>query len=713
MSLTLQMAIATFLGIFCGLFFGEICQVFSPWASAYIMILKITTVPYLIGAIIHGVGQLSSSQAKQILKKGLLFIALAWTINLTIVYLVNFSFPHAKGSDIANYTAPEPSKINFAELLIPENIFYALAQNIVPAIVIFSLLIGLALMHLKEKMAAMQIFETLVETLARITTWISRITPFGTFIIIANQVGTIQLSAIKQVSTYIILYILGVSIVIFWIFPRLTSMLTSVSAFSWLKQLLPILVLAYTTNVVIVCLPFIMALILKETQMLYPRDEKAQNPIQGVVSVVFNLPLGSLFIMVFVFFATLFYNTPLSFGNQLQLILTTFLTSLGAVGLGAWINSLTFLVDSLNLPLDAVNMYLTTLPFTSGFQAMVSVMEIATLSLFITLACRQLIIFQWQKIVKSCVITAAPIFLLFAAIKLFNPFPEIKNLATTICDLAIRSDVPVQIYLQAPPLPPPSQEDPFDRILRTKTLKVGYNPNVPPFSFFNSKGELVGYDIAFAYELAHDLDCKLELIPMSYDQISTELDRNLYDIGMSAITINLQRLKTIRFTQPYMEGKIVFVVNEKERKKWKSKEAIAADPNTRIAVLKGSSFETLAKELFPHKEIIPLDNYTGFSELTPRDLLLWEEQEAISWILRYPRFSVIFPTPSIGVDALGYAIKPSADRLVEFLNQWMHLKQNEGFSETQLNVWVLSKTQIVAPHEPRWSIVHDVLHWTR
>ena len=58
MSLTLQMAIATFLGILTGLFFGNLCEVFAPYASAYIMILKVTAIPYLIAAIIHGVGQL-------------------------------------------------------------------------------------------------------------------------------------------------------------------------------------------------------------------------------------------------------------------------------------------------------------------------------------------------------------------------------------------------------------------------------------------------------------------------------------------------------------------------------------------------------------------------------------------------------------------------------------------------------------------------------
>ena len=83
-------------------------------------------------------------------------------------------------------------------------------------------------MFIKEKEVMMKGMENLVQALTRITSWIARITPIGTFLIIANQVGTIQLSTVKQVSTYVILYILGVSIIVFWIFPRLTTMLTSI-----------------------------------------------------------------------------------------------------------------------------------------------------------------------------------------------------------------------------------------------------------------------------------------------------------------------------------------------------------------------------------------------------------------------------------------------------------------------------------------------------
>src|SRR6266404_6388620 len=124
MSLTLQMAIATILGVLCGIFFGDLCAVFSSWGTAYIMLLKVTAVPYLIGAIIHGVGQLSLTQAKQILKKGIFFIGLAWAINICVIYLVKFVFPQSKTPQMIGYTSVDIPQLNFAELLIPDNIFY-------------------------------------------------------------------------------------------------------------------------------------------------------------------------------------------------------------------------------------------------------------------------------------------------------------------------------------------------------------------------------------------------------------------------------------------------------------------------------------------------------------------------------------------------------------------------------------------------------------
>jgi Na+/H+-dicarboxylate symporter/ABC-type amino acid transport substrate-binding protein len=704
------MAIATVLGILCGLFFGDLCDVFSPYASAYIMILKITAVPYLIGAIIHGVGQLSSYQAKQILKRGVIFISIAWLINILMIYGITYLFPHPKSTQLSGYISGEIPELNFAELLIPDNIFYDLTHNIVPAVVIFSLLIGIALMFLKEKDVIMKGLENLVEALTRITAWIARITPLGTFLIIANQIGTIQFSTVKQVSTYIILYIFGLCIIVFWVFPRLTNMLTGIPSYRWLEQTFPILLLAYTTNVVIVCLPYIIELLKNETQILDPNDGRAQNQIQGTVSVVFNLPLGSLFITVFVFFVSTFYNVPLMIASQIELFVTTFLTSLGAVGLGSWINSLTFILDSLALPIESVNLYLATLPFTAGFQSMLSVMEIASLSLFITLSCRNMLVLDWGRILKKGLFTFMPILLVFFGIKLFNPLPEIKNEVKSIYELNISSSIPIKIH-KTPPAPTEAVGDTFDQILTTKTIRVGYNASFAPFCFQNIDGNVVGYDVAFAYDLAYDLGCQLELVPLDYHHLIEELSGRYYDIAMSAVTINEPRLKALLFTEPYMTPRLVLVVKEKMKKHFANIDNVIENKKMKIAVLKGSSYEAAVKEIFPNKEVIYLATYDQFESCDPNVALLWEEMEATAWTLCHRNFRILFYTPALGVDSLAYAIRSDSDRFLHYLNQWLKLKKSEGFTEKQYDLWIKGKTEIAAPVEPRWSIIRNVLHW--
>lgn len=709
------MFLATILGILFGLFFGEWCSIFAPWGSAYIMVLKITTIPYLAFAIIHGIGQLHSSQALQILKKGLLFIALFWAINITMIYLTVFLFPQAgRNASLAAYASIQPANINFAELLIPDNIFYALANNVVPSIVIFSLLVGISLMHIKEKGSLMQMLDALVGSLTKITGWISSITPIGTFLIIANQVGTIQFTTIKQVSTYILLYIVCTCVLVFWIFPRLVSMLTRISAGRWIRDLFPILVLGYTTNVVIVCIPFIIELIKREIQRILPTDDKIQSQIQGTVSVVFNLPLGSLFITIFIFFLSIFYSMPLGVTSQIQLFISAFLTSLGSVGLGAWINSLTFILETLGLPVEAVNIYLSTLPFVSGFQSMVSVMEISSLALFITLACHKLMeVPRALRFIRKGALTIGPVIVLVFVLKTFNPLPRIENTNKSIYVVRTSNAIPYDRYtITAQPSPILPNEDVLDKILRTKTLRVGCNLNTVPFTFRNNLGQIVGFDAAFAQELAANLDCRLELVPLNFHRIAEELNEGAYDIGMSGLSITEERLTKLYFSPPYLESPVIFVTTENFRKKFLEKEAIWKHPEWRIAVLKGSAFECRSRTWFPNNPLVLLDNYDDFATKSQEaDVLIWAKEEAISWIVRFPHFVIATPDPAIGTDIFAYAIKFGSEKFLTYLRQWLNLKEINGFKTEQYNLWILGRTKAAEEEVPRWSILRNVLHW--
>ena len=711
------MAIATLLGICVGLFFGERCSLLHPYASSYVMILKITAIPYLIVAIIYGVGMLNRAQGMQILKKGSLFIGIALFINISIIYLMNWTYPEAEGPARTGYVLKEVPTLNFADLLIPDNIFYDLANNVIPAVVVFSLLIGISLIYLAEKQTVMMGLQTLLDSLTKVTSWIARITPIGTFLIMANQVGTVQISTIQQMSTYIIMYILGTLVVTFWIAPRLASILTPMKAITWVKNLIPVLVLGYTTTLTIVALPYIINIIKKELQMLYPKDENVQTQIQGTVSIIFNLPLGSIFTAAFVFFIAVFFSTHLTLADQVKLLFTTFLTSLGAVGLGSWINSLTFILDALGLPVDAISLYLTVVPFTAGFQTMVSVMLIATTAFLIMLAGRGLLTHNWKKIVFGGAFTIIPVLLLFGLLRTFDPLPKIRNTSKTIYDLEIESDAVVRVLKKQEAQPANSESTPEQRtlqkILETKKLRIGYDPNSAPFCFFNKHDKLVGFDVAYAYQLAYDLGCDhIEFIPIIHGKLGEQLENRVFDIAMAAISFSEERLKKMCFPKPILEAKTVFVTRDKHRKKVATLDRIKADRSLKIAVLVNTGYEGIAYEQFPHHEIILLESYEEFDkDDPPADILIWEEQEAIAWTVAHPHFQVVYPKPDLGKESLGFPIRYGDPEFLCYMNSWLTIKENEGFHSEQYDLWILGKTQKAAPLEPRWSILDNVLHW--
>ena len=615
-SLSLQMLIAVLIGIFMGLFLGDLCSVFGPWENAYIMILKVTTIPYLICAVMHGIGRLGLSTAKNILHKGLIFISCMWAINIIIIYVTVYLFPTSKGITYSAFSTIKPSAINFADLLIPDNIFAALSHNLIPAVVVFGILVGISLMHIKEKQPFMGVLDTLVNSLTTITGWISRITPIGTFLIIADRVGTIQLDTVKQIGTYLVLYILGITILALWIVPRIVGMLTIIPAKQWIKSLGPLMLVAFTTNLVIVTLPLLIELIKREAQHYYHKDDSEKSnsigdQIQSIVSVIYNLPLGSLFIAVFIFFVSTFYNIPLSGDSQIQLFLTTFLTSLGAIGLGSWINSLNFLLDTLGLPLLAIDTYLATLPFTAGFQSMVSVMEIASLSLLIALACHGLLKVGLEKNFEADCCYPDSRLCFYRDLQKLDPFaadckPHERHLRNIDC----KTDR-VKTYRKDEALPEPRSGDVLDRILSSKLLRVGYNPEAIPFCFPNEQGELVGYDMAFAYTLAKDLQCDLELVPINLSRFDEELKSGLYDVAMSSVTINEDRLRKVAFSSPYLESHIAFIMKKKYKKKYTSVSSIIQD-NMNLVVRRGSAYEQLARSIAPENKIVTVETYQDY-----------------------------------------------------------------------------------------------------
>jgi ABC-type amino acid transport substrate-binding protein len=281
----------------------------------------------------------------------------------------------------------------------------------------------------------------------------------------------------------------------------------------------------------------------------------------------------------------------------------------------------------------------------------------------------------------------------------------------SICDVTLTPETSVKVYTISDPIPLPRSGEVFDRISKSKVLRVGYHPDTLPFCFENSFNQISGYDMAFAYELAHDLGCSLELIPINFSTLTEDLNQGLYDIAMSAVSITKDRLEKICFSDPYIDAQVVFVMRKKFRKEFPSLEAVQLKPHVTIAALRGSSYEALARALFPSHPIATIESYEDFAHRYPNAILIRGEPQAIAWSLRYPNFTVVKPATPFYRENLAYAVPSNSERLLCFLNPWLKLKKNSGFTEETYNLWVLGKTDHITPQEPRWSLIRNTLHW--
>ena len=87
----------------------------------------------------RGAGALDAGRALTLAKRVGLVLAILWSVALGAVLLFPLMFPpHQGGSFRSQMLLAEREPFDFLNLHIPTNPFYSLANNIVPAVVLFS-----------------------------------------------------------------------------------------------------------------------------------------------------------------------------------------------------------------------------------------------------------------------------------------------------------------------------------------------------------------------------------------------------------------------------------------------------------------------------------------------------------------------------------------------------------------------------------------------
>ena len=100
----------------------------------------------------------------------------------------------------------------------------------------------------------------------------------------------------------------------------------------------------------------------------------------------------------------------------------------------------------------------------------------------------------------------------------------------------------------------------------TRPLVLMTFPSVPPFSYRNEAGEIVGTDIDLARRIAARMGRELVVEGANFNEILPRLKAGTADMGIAAIAITDARRRDVDFSEPYDECGGCFLYRKDGRK---------------------------------------------------------------------------------------------------------------------------------------------------
>ncbi|MGE4289289.1 MAG: dicarboxylate/amino acid:cation symporter [Salinivirgaceae bacterium] len=375
-----QILIAFILAIVFGLFLKNAVPYVEWMGTIFIKALKMIIIPLILSSIISGITQIGD--AKNLGRLGLKTMTYYLTTSifalLTGLVLVNL-FKPGVGADLGLQKTVDEVALaqqSFGSTLmniIPENIIEAMVQNQMLSIIFFALLFGFFITRTSEKTNTLlsDFFSAFFEVMMKITMFIIQFTPLGIFGIVAKVVAEQEnlLELFSTMGQYMLVVILALAVHSMIILPLLIKLIGKSNPWLHFKAMREALITAFSTS---------------SSSATLPLTLDAVENRSGVSNKVtsFTLPLGAtinmdgtaLYELVAAIFIAQAYGIELTFGQQIIVVLTGLLASIGAAGIPmAGLVMISVVLTAVGLPLEGIGLILSVDRILDMFRTTVNV----------------------------------------------------------------------------------------------------------------------------------------------------------------------------------------------------------------------------------------------------------------------------------------------------------------------------------------------------
>ena len=716
MSSSRKILIATVAGILLGVFLGERVSFLRYVSTAYVRLLQMTVLPYVTVSLVAGIGSLKLDQARVLgLKVGLILI-LIWSLALGTAFLLPLAFPPLTTASFFSTTLVEPQEpFDFISLYIPSNPFSSLANGVVPAVVLFSVILGVAIIGLPEKRQLIDVLSAAGKAVSRVARLVSHLTPIGLFAIAASTAGTVQLEELQRLQIYLVAYGATALLLALWVLPGLVATLTPIRYRDIFSAMQDALITAFFIGDLFIVLPILM-----ERSRTLLEEHVASAPEAGtlpdiIIPAGFNFPhAGKVLSLSFILFAGWYANSDLGIEQYPELAFVGLFSFFGSLNV-----AVPYLLDLFRIPADTFHLFLAAGVINARFGTLVAAVHTVALGLLGACAVTGAMRFRARRIVRYAVVTVLLAFLVIGGTRtFFTTFARPESNAREI--LAAMQPIGPQgaaVVFRDPPAArvgfDPSKSQ-LDLIRESKVLRVGYLQDSLPYAYFNSAGELVGFDVEMAHALARELGVSLEFLPVvrQPERLRQQMAGAYCDLVMSGVVVTAGRASEFLYSTSYLDETLAFVVPDHRRRDFVDWETIRNLKGIRIGVPAIPSFLETIKSNAPDAKLVSFrESAEVFGDRSLKfDAVLLPAERGSVWTLIHPEYCVVVPQPGIVKIPLAYLIARQDQPLANVVNTWIELKKRDGTINALYEHWILGRN--AAPKRPRWSIVRNVLHWT-
>jgi Na+/H+-dicarboxylate symporter/ABC-type amino acid transport substrate-binding protein len=699
-----------FLGILTGLTFGERTAFLKPLGDVYAMMLLSVVYPYILSSLIVGLGSLAAGRARRLLQASWGIYLFLWLVVFAAIFLLMQAIP-PPAPPVEIKPSHAIAILPLLETIIPDNLTLALSQNFVPAIVVFAVVFGLAVQSIPSKTSFLESMEAIRLASLKVWTWVVYMAPLGVFALFASTAGTIAPRMAGTLAVYMGLFLIGTGVLAFIVLPLALSAIVPSRARELLSELQPAFVLALVTTLPTSALPLIQGVAERRIAVAGHDDEEARDITRATISLSYVFAsLGNYFVALFIVYACQHYQVML---HTFEIALLAPLTLLSASGApSTTLSAVTFMSQWLELPSSTLALYVEAMTVTRYGQVALSVSAYAFVAIAVPFVYFRCTAWRPARAFAALVLGVAlfggiAIGVRILATMLFPDRGNAEILSRTLDPALIHGVDAVVRDLRPTQLPPLEGPATIDGIRDRGALRVGYGRDVIPFAYNNAAGNLVGFDISYAYKLARDLHVRLELVPIDWDRLEADLAQRRLDIVMAGAYLTEKRLEALQATNTYFESPVAFVARSKDARRFLSYRDVADAPNIALGALAGSAILQLCQHLFPNARIVPLETYDDFPNHPELDAVVWSLDQARAWASGNPGYSAVDATGMGSPFVFAYLLPPGAVTLTWYLNMWLSLQASGGFRAEQLAYWIDNKPR--PDLIPRWNLLDNVL----